>query len=293
MSGHLNLIHYLKTYSELAKIKITAFVALTTAFGYVSYNGTIDLKLFYSVLGILLLACGSAALNHYQEKDFDLLMERTKGRPIPAGKISPQAVLFYSSILVILGSLILILLVNVLAFGLAVLNLIWYNVVYTLLKRKTPFAIIPGSLVGAVPPVVGWTAAGGHLFDPQIIIISFFLFIWQIPHFWLLLLLFNDDYVKAGFPTLTRIFEKEQLSRITFIWIVATAVTGTLIPLFGLVQEFWINISLFISSIWLSVVAFRILIETADRSIFKFTFRHINFFVLVVVTLVSIDRILF
>jgi heme o synthase len=106
------------------------------------------------------------------------------------------------------------------------LNLIWYNGIYTPLKKINPLAIIPGSLVGSIPPAVGWTAAGGNILDPQIIILSFFFFIWQIPHFWLLLLIFGKDYENAGFPTLMQIFSSDQLARITFIWIVATVVTG-------------------------------------------------------------------
>jgi protoheme IX farnesyltransferase len=281
----------IKIFFELTKIRITSFVALTTAFGYIAYARRFDVTLFYAVIGILFLACGSAAFNHFQERNYDSLMDRTKSRPLPSDKISKEKVFFISAVLVIAGSLILGLLVNLLALGLAVVNLFWYNVVYTLLKRKTPFAIIPGSLVGAIPPAVGWAAAGGYIFDPQIIIISFFFFIWQIPHFWLLLLLFDKDYRKAGFPTLTQIFNRYQLSSITFIWILATAVTGLLIPLYGLVTEFWINISLFLSSVWLTWLAFKLLTKTENNSVFRFTFRYINLFVLAVVFLVSLDKL--
>ena len=286
-----NLKSSIKIFFELIKIRITAFVALTTGFGYIAFDGKFDSALFYSVIGILFLAFGSAALNHFQEQKYDSLMERTKSRPLPSHKISEKKVIIVAGILIITGSIILGYLVDTLALGLAVLNLFWYNIVYTLLKRKTPFAIIPGSLVGAIPPAVGWVAAGGYIFDPQIIIISFFFFIWQIPHFWLLLLVFDDDYRKAGFPTLTQIFEKYQLSRITFVWILATAVTGLLIPLYGLVSELWINFCLFFCSLWLTWLAFKLLTETKNNNVFRFTFRHINFFVLAVVFLVSLDKL--
>jgi hypothetical protein len=84
---------------------------------------------------------------------------------------------------------------------------LWYNGVYTFLKRKSPFAAIPGAVIGAIPPAIGWICGKGALsFDPQILALSFFFFIWQVPHFWLLLLNFGRDYEKAGFPSLTRIF---------------------------------------------------------------------------------------
>ncbi|HSW54205.1 MAG TPA: heme o synthase [Ignavibacteriaceae bacterium] len=281
-----------KIFFELSKAKITSFVTVTTAFGYIAASGKIDLMILPVLFGVLLLAFGSAALNHYQEKDFDSKMDRTKGRPIPSGRISPDNVLKISIMLILSGSLILILWTNLLALGLGLLNLIWYNFVYTILKRKSPFAIVPGSLVGAIPPVIGWAAAGGSLIDPQIIIISFFFFIWQIPHFWLLLLVMDKDYQQAGFPTLTQIFNHTQLSRITFIWIIATAVTGLMIPLFGMVTELWINLGLFVSGALLTWKAFGLLVEKKDFSAFRLNFRYINYFALFVVFLVSIDKLI-
>ena len=273
-------------------MKITSFVTVTTAFGYLAASGKIDLMILPVLSGVLLLAFGSAALNHYQEKDFDSKMDRTKSRPIPSGRISPDNVLKISLILILSGSVILMLWTNLLTIGLGLLNLVWYNFIYTLLKRKTPFAIVPGSLVGAIPPAIGWAAAGGSLADPQIIIIAFFFFIWQIPHFWLLLLVMDKDYQQAGFPTLTQIFNHAQLSRITFIWIISTVVTGFMIPLFGMVTELWINFGLFVSGALLTWKAFDLLIEKKDFSAFKLNFRYINYFALFVVFLVSIDKLI-
>jgi protoheme IX farnesyltransferase len=281
-----------KIFFELTKVKITSFVTVTTAFGYIAASGKIDLMILPVLFGVLLLAFGSAALNHYQEKDFDAKMNRTKSRPIPSGRISPDNVLKISLVLILLGSVILILWTNLLALGLGLLNVIWYNFIYTLLKQKSPFAIVPGSLVGAIPPVIGWVAAGGSLLDPQIIIIAFFFFIWQIPHFWLLLLVMDKDYQQAGFPTLTQIFNHAQLSRITFIWIISTAVTGLMIPLFGIVADFWINIGLFLSGALLTWKAFGLLVESEDFSAFRLNFKYINYFALFVVFLVSIDKLI-
>jgi len=283
----------IKILSELVKFKITSFVTVTTAFGYIAVGGKIDLEIIPVLLGVLFLAFGSAALNHYQEKDFDKKMDRTKNRPIPTGRITQLKVLNISILFVLSGSVILLVGANVLALGLGLLNLIWYNFVYTLLKRKTAFAIIPGSLVGAIPPMIGWVSAGGTLFDPQIILIAFFFFIWQIPHFWLLLLVLDKDYRQAGFPTLTQVFNREQLSRITFIWIIATAVSGMLIPLFGIVTDFWISIALFISGALLTWKAFGLLYESEDFSVFGYNFRYINYFALFVVFSVSIDKLIF
>jgi protoheme IX farnesyltransferase len=220
-------------------------------------------------------------------------MDRTKNRPIPSGRISSSNALYISLFFVLSGSLILFVGSNLLALGLGLLNLLWYNFIYTLLKRRSAFAIVPGSLVGAIPPVIGWVAAGGTLLDPQIIVIAFFFFIWQIPHFWLLLLVLDKDYRQAGFPTLTQVFSREQLSRITFVWIVATAVTGLMIPLFGIVSDFWINLGLFFSGALLTWKAFGLLADTNDLKIYNHNFRYINYFALIVVFLISIDKLIF
>jgi len=282
----------LKILFELTKFRITSFVTITTAFGFIAVNGSTNLDIIPVLAGIFLLACGSAALNHFQERHLDSMMNRTSNRPIPSKRITEQNALLVSLFLIVSGSFILFFGAGELALGLGLLNFIWYNFVYTLLKRKTPFAIIPGSLVGAIPPAVGWVAAGGYLFDPQIIIISFFFFIWQIPHFWLLLLIFDEDYKQAGLPTLTQIFEKKQLARITFIWVVATAVTSLLIPLFGLVKLIPVNLLLFFGGIFLTWKAFKLITETENDLSFRFAFRYINLFALFVVFLVSLDKLI-
>ncbi|HEX7356767.1 MAG TPA: protoheme IX farnesyltransferase [Ignavibacteriaceae bacterium] len=276
---------------EITKLRITIFVTITTVFGYIAATSSIDSGLILPTIGILLLACGSAALNHYQERNSDAKMTRTKTRPIPSGKISAQNVLKISLILVVMGSILLFIGSGILALSFGLLNLIWYNGVYTPLKKVTPLAIVPGSVVGAIPPLVGWLAGGGYLFDPQILLISFFFFIWQIPHFWLLLMILDKDYQQAGFPTLTEIFNRQQLGRITFIWIVATGVTGLLIPLFQISHNQFINYSLFIAAIWLAFKSINLLQQTQEVIAFRFAFRSINYFALFVVLVVSIDKL--
>ena len=281
-----------KILAEVTKLRITIFVTITTMFGFIAATNSIDGKILLPTIGILLLACGSAALNHFQERKTDAMMDRTKKRPIPSGKISASSVLILSLSLVLFGSFLIFIGSGWLALSFGLLNLIWYNGVYTPLKKVSPLAIIPGSLVGAIPPIVGWVAGGGYLFDPQIILISFFFFIWQIPHFWLLLMLYSDkDYQKAGFPTLTQIFNQQQLGRITFIWIIATGVTGLLIPLFQISQNEFINYSLFIAALWLAFKSINLLQQTQETSAFKFAFRSINYFALFVVIVVSIDKL--
>jgi len=282
----------IKILFDLTKIKITIFVTLTTAVGFIAFAAELNSAFVDVVIGILLLACGSAVINHIQERRTDALMKRTKQRPIPSGKVSVKSASILAAILLISGSVILYFGPGKLALGLALLNLIWYNGFYTPLKRVSSFAILPGSLVGAIPPVVGWVAAGGGIFDKEILIISFFFFIWQVPHFWLLLMSLDQQYRQAGFPTITKYFSRNQLSRIIFVWMVATVVTGLLIPFFNLVEFPFVYYSLFIGGVWLTWNASKLLSREVENISFKFAFRDINLFALLVVVVISIDKLI-
>jgi protoheme IX farnesyltransferase len=264
---------------------------LTTSFGYILASGSFTWGIVFPTFGILLLACASAVLNHYQEKDTDAMMERTKSRPIPAKLISEKSVLILFSILFLSGFFILLFDSGILAASLGLLAILWYNGIYTPLKKKTALAIIPGSVIGAIPPVVGWVAGGGNVFDPQIILIAFFFFIWQIPHFWLLLLVFGKDYEEAGFPTLTQIFSKEQLARITFIWTFATAVTSFLLPLFNVIKISYASFVIILAATWLIYKVSNLLRTDVERIEFKYAFREINLFVIYIMLSVSVDRL--
>jgi len=276
---------------ELTKFRITSFATITTFLGYVLYAQSVNVDIVVPLIGTLLLACGSAAFNHYQERNFDSLMTRTKHRPIPSGKISAKQTLFLGFCFSLIGSLILFLGNGIVPLLLGLIALVWYNLIYTPLKRINPFAVVPGSLIGAIPPLIGWTAAGGDVFDLQILIVAFFFFIWQIPHFWLLMLFFDEDYKQAGFPTLSKHFSNEQISRITFIWMLSISVACVGLPLFQIVNSPLINFGLIITGIWLTWHAARILLRSEERFSLMNAFKSINVFALIIIVLLSIDNL--
>ena len=223
---------FLKIVFELGKVRISLPVTLSALAGYVLFLGRIDAQGLFMAAGVFFMSCGSGALNHWQERRTDRLMPRTKSRPIPSGKISSVQGFMIVVGYVSLGSLILILTNPLISLALAWATLFFYNLVYTPLKRVTAFAVIPGSMVGSIPPVIGWTAAGGGMFSEAILIVAAFFFIGQIPHFWLLLLLFGNQYKLAGLPSLTDIFSEVQIKRITFTWILTTIASALLVLLF-------------------------------------------------------------
>ncbi len=289
---NVKLLKYLNLFSELGKVRITFFVAFSTSVGYIMAAGVVSWHMIFPALGIFILATGSSALNHYQERDLDALMERTKNRPIPSGKVSPDSVLTLSLFLFMLGSLVLLLSANALAMSLGWVAFIWYNLIYTPLKRKYALAVVPGSVIGALPPIIGWVAAGGNPLDPEIIALALFFFIWQIPHFWLLLLLYGKDYDKAGFPTLTKIFSIKQITRLTFTWIVALSTSCILIPFFGVSKNLITAIILILLGVWLCYSSAKLLFNYYEKKSFRKAFININFYVLAVVILLSVDKLI-
>jgi len=279
-----------KVFLELSKVKITFAVALTTITGYLLAGGSFDMGLILPTLGIFLLACGSSAINHFQEHNQDAKMERTRNRPIPSGRISPAGALAFAFLLSASGSVLLYMGAGMLGLQLGLIALIWYNAIYTPLKKKTAFAVVPGAVIGSIPPLVGWVAAMGHLGDPRAIFMAFFFFIWQVPHFWLLMLKYGEEYVKAGFPSITQLYSPRQIKNITFIWILATAVSALMLPVFDVVESWVVMAGLLISSVWL-VGQFTRLLSAADLTFSPIKyFMKINYFVLAVIILLSLDR---
>ena len=226
----------MKPWLELLKLRITAASTVTTLVGYVLARGRLDATLWPVLAGIMLQACGAAALNQVQDARLDGLMPRTAARPIPSGRVSRGAALVYAVGLLAAGSALLAA-VSPLAAVLGLAAAVVYNGIYTPMKRVSPFAALPGSFIGALPPVVGWVAAGGYLSDPTIHLVAFFFFIWQIPHFWLLLLFYERDYQEGGLPSLFDRFGRPQIVRLTFVWIAAVCVAALLLPLFSLLDR--------------------------------------------------------
>ncbi|MEO8665500.1 MAG: protoheme IX farnesyltransferase [Ignavibacteria bacterium] len=281
----------MKIVSEVTKIRITVLVAFTTSLGYILASQNLSTFSLYPVAGIFFLACGAAALNHYQERRTDKLMDRTMNRPIPSGAVSSNTVLMISLFFLAAGCITLLLKSNLLTLGIGLLTFFWYNAVYTPLKKVFSLAIIPGSLVGALPPVAGWAAAGGDIFDSKIILIASFFFVWQIPHFWVLLLVYGKDYDKGGFPTLTNVFSKRQLMNITFFWILLTIVIALSFNFFGILNYYPSNIFLILLCGWLFMRSLKFVRSTGETGTIRNMFISINIFTLLIITSLSLDKL--
>jgi protoheme IX farnesyltransferase len=277
---------------SLGKVRISLLVTFTTATGYLLAAEEVTIQMLVPAAAVFLLACGSCALNQYQERELDGLMERTKNRPLPSGKLNPCSALLISLGLISAGSFTLFRGATLFAGTLGLFAIFWYNGIYTHLKRKTAFAAIPGALIGGIPPALGWVSGGGSLLDPRIWAVFFFFFMWQVPHFWLLLMDFRKDYERSGLPSLTGVFSASQLGRITFIWIFATAVFGLMFPLFGIVDSYVIYGGLFAVSSWLVWRSLQLLTIHDSGSVLLLPFNAINSYAMFVIVLLSLDHLL-
>ena len=285
-----NIRDLINIFTELGKVKITLFVAISGSVGYILSKGSIDFGLFISAIGVFILSVGSAAMNHIQEIKTDSLMNRTKNRPLPSNKLNKSDAQLFAYICIITGMSVLGSNFGLITFLLGISAIISYNLIYTPLKKFSAFAIFPGSLVGAIPPVIGWAAAGGSVADPKLFALALFFFIWQIPHFWFLLLIFDNDYKQAGFPTPSKYFTETQLKRITYVWVVALSAACMMIPYFGITHNLITNL-LLLAAGFILVWRTRTLVTIFDKKInFKLAFLDINFYVLIVVFLLSLDQ---
>ncbi len=183
----------------LTKPRVVLMVLVTTAVGYyLGSTGVLDgLRLLQTLFGTALAAAGTIALNQYLERDGDALMERTRLRPLPDGRIEPTQALLFGVAITVGGIAHQALTVDLLTALVTALTAVSYLFVYTPLKRKTSLCTIPGAISGALPPVTGWVAARGEL-GPGAWVLFAILFLWQIPHSLGIAWLYRDDYARAG-----------------------------------------------------------------------------------------------
>lgn len=224
-----------RDYLELSKSRIVMMVLITTAAGYFFAAQHVDwLLLLNTLLGTALVAAGTNALNQYVERDHDAKMRRTRLRPLPDGRISQRAALVFSVAISIIGTLYLGLAVNWLTAALGAFTLISYIFIYTPLKRVSTICTLIGAIPGAIPPLMGWTAATGTLGTGGWIIFGI-LFFWQLPHFMAISWMYRDDYARGGFAMLAvRDDDGRTTARHAVFYSFALLTVSVLPPMFGL-----------------------------------------------------------
>ncbi len=231
----------LRDYVTLTKPRVMSLLLLTGgAAVFVGAEGVPDWGIFAATMVGLALACGgAAALNHYYDRDIDKLMgKRTASRPVAAGRITPEHALEFGIALSALSFVLLDSLVNFPTAMLALAGNLFYVLIYTRwLKRSTPQNIVIGGAAGAVPPLVGYTAAAGHIGWAAVAMFAI-VFLWTPPHFWALALMIREHYANASVPMLPNVKGERETAR-QIVWYTLALVAATLVPvafgIFGLV----------------------------------------------------------
>jgi len=221
----------LRDYYRLTKPEVNLLVLMATSAGF--YLGSPTplrfIALINTVLGTLLVASGTATLNQWMERVWDGCMRRTAKRPIPSGRVSAREAFVFGGLLSIGGGLYLVLTVNARSSLLATSTLLSYLLVYTPLKRKTPLCTLLGAIPGAMPTLIGWTAATDRI-DAQAWFLFAILFLWQFPHFLAIALMYREDYARAGYHMLPQFDRHSRFTRAEIVGFAVVLVVTTMLP---------------------------------------------------------------
>ncbi len=282
----------IKDFIVLTKFVLSFAVSLSALFAYIMAKGEIGTDMFIATFAVLLVAMGVSTLNQYQEYKEDALMERTKHRPVASGKWSPRSAVIIAAVLIISSLVLIYDLLGYIGVDLFLFSFLWYNFFYTPLKKKSALAVVPGAILGVIPPAIGWLAAGGSLAEPEFFALGLFYFVWQIPHFWLLVMLHYGDYAGAGYPTAMRLFGKMSLQRLTYYWLMLTIMTGYfMVTVFQPASTVIIGI-LILTAILAFISSLQLLTKDFDLKRARKVFWQINLAFLGTVILISIDEFL-
>ena len=250
----------------LTKVRLNALVVATTAGGYyMAAPRTINMvDLAATCLGTALVASGAAAINQVHERDLDRLMARTKERPVASGRMAATEGLSIGTGLAVAGLIILTLAASPAAAALALATLVSYVAIYTPLKRRTSLATVIGAVPGALPPLIGWVAAGGTLASAAPWSLFLLMFLWQLPHFLAIAWLYRDDYARAGLPMLPVVDRDGVLTGQQAVLWAATLVPVSALPfLLGLTTPAY-GVASLLLGLTLLATAFRFMLKRTD-----------------------------
>ncbi len=250
---------------QLSKARLSGMVVITTLVGYLLAVPQLDWpQLIATVLGTTLTAFGANALNQYRERGIDARMERTRERPLPAGRLGADVALVYGVAVSLVGTFVLLAWSGVLPAALAAGTILLYVLVYTPLKRVSTLNTLVGAVCGAIPPLIGWAAATGGLATGGWLLFAL-LFVWQMPHFLALAWMYREDYARGGLRMLPVV---DPDGRITFpVTVVFAALhlpLGLLVTLTGVAGP-WFALGSLLLGMWWLFLGLRLYRSHSDR----------------------------
>ncbi|MCA8983645.1 MAG: heme o synthase [Planctomycetaceae bacterium] len=275
-------------YAELAKLRISVMVLVTVAVGFLVGSqggmGTDWWLLLNALLGIACIAASSCTVNQYLEISTDLLMVRTRNRPLPSGRVRPREALLFAGITGVFGVVHLWVFVNPLVSLLTLLNWVLYVAIYTPMKRHTSLCTAVGAIPGAMPPVLGWAAAGQPLGWEAFWLFSL-MFLWQFPHFLAIAWLYRQDYYQAGLWMLPNGLPERYVTGTLALAYALILLPVSLLPhQYGIAGQayFWITLGAGLAYVWFSL---RFLREETRQTARQLLFCSLIYLPLVLATL--------
>jgi protoheme IX farnesyltransferase len=260
--------NFISDLAELVKARLTLLVLLTTAVGfYLASEPPINYRaLVHTVFGTAAAAAGAAALNQWWERRADALMHRTRTRPIPAGRMSPLQALTLGAVLSVFGVVYLAIICNAVSAALTSITIVIYIFAYTPLKRASTANTAVGAIPGAIPPMIGWAAARGHI-DVGAWSLFVIVFLWQLPHFFAIAWMCRDDYSRAGFRMISSddLSGERSASQSVFFCILLLVLAG--LPAFvGIVSYVYEAIELLLGGLFVAVAMRFLRLRTASAA---------------------------
>ncbi len=258
MKNSLSIVSYLHILYRISRLNVSLAVSFSAMTGFILRNRRITLPAAIVFAGVFLLSACASGLNQLQEVRQDGIMMRTRGRPLPSGTATPGAAWLLCILSGLSGLYLLYRLTTPAAAVLGFINIILYNGIYTPLKRKTRYSIFIGAVTGAVPAVIGWLAAGAFSGTPEILFLFLFMYIWQIPHFMLLLFVYGKEYEKASFPSYLSGKSGKKALKIIYSWVLAAAGSTVLFLFSYVISSKLYEAVLITAGICLSVYFYRL-----------------------------------
>ncbi len=276
---------------QLAKVQLCLLIGCSTSFGFILAEPIIKDATLLCGCAVFILAMGAATLNSRQEYRLDRELLRTSNRPLPKGVLTPRQAGWQALFLCLVGLLLLFMSTGTIwPLITAILAVFIYNGLYTPLKEKTVLAIIPGAVCGALPPYIGWLSGGGEAFSyPALLLFALFV-LWQIPHFWLVLLNFKAEYAASSLPHFLQLFDEDTLKRLFITWL------GGLV----LIMMLFLSLPFPLSFFWRAMIvvngclllgAFIYGLVLSKRTIYRILFIILNVALFVHMVILTVGRI--
>lgn len=288
-----DVLQVIKSYWQLTKPRIILLLLITTAGGmWIAAQGQVDPVLLLVTLLSGTFAAGSAnTINCLYDRDIDYIMERTRSRPLPSGRVSPRDALIFAITLAVLSFGLLTYFANLLSACLAMSGIFFYVVVYThWLKRHSTQNIVIGGAAGAIPPLVGWAAVTGDLSWAAWVLFAI-IFLWTPPHFWALAIMIREDYAKVGVPMLPVVNGNEPTSKQIFYYTLSLIPVSLLLvyPL-HVMGAVYATIALLLGGVFVQK-AWKLMQTPSDLMVARSTFKYSILYLMLLCAGMGIDSL--